>query len=104
MDDFESGLFPPMLLLSNNVDMATDHWLMGYLPEQQLDGLLGHAISEGSVNLRLLLKIQFLANDSFPMQIRDWQSLKPEAFQILSEDLADEVTSKQACNCRYVPA
>ena len=37
-----------MLLLSNNVDVAaTDHWLMGYLPEQQLDGLLGHAISEG---------------------------------------------------------
>ena len=44
-----------MLLLSNNVDMAaTDHWLMGYLPEQQLDGLLGHAISEGKRKFALI--------------------------------------------------
>ena len=86
---------------------AKDHWLMGYLPEQQLDGLLGHAISEGSGNLRLLLKIQFLANVSFPMQIKRLAEfgLKPEAFQILSdEDLDDENNLKAAIRnfTRYV--
>ena len=45
----------PMLLLSNNVDVAaTDRWLMGYLPEQELDGLLGHAISEGKRKFALI--------------------------------------------------
>ena len=38
----------PMLLLSNNALVASKgSWLMGYLPEQQLDLLLGHAIADG---------------------------------------------------------
>ena len=46
---------PPMLLLSNNVDVAgADRWLMGYLPEQQLDGLLGHAVSTGKRRFALI--------------------------------------------------
>ncbi len=45
---------PLMLLLSNNVDVASaDRWLMGYLPEQQLDVLLGHAVSTGKASLCL---------------------------------------------------
>ena len=52
MDSFSNVQKLPMLLLSNNIDVAaTDRWLMGYLPEQQLDGLLGHAINEGNGNL-----------------------------------------------------
>ena len=65
---------------------------MGYLPEQQLDGLLGHAISEGR-------KFALIAQDtvfgqrllSHAKQRLAEFGLKPEAFQILSdEDLADE--------------
>ncbi|MEK9610236.1 MAG: penicillin-binding protein activator [Alphaproteobacteria bacterium] len=38
----------PMLLLSNNALVASSgSWLMGYLPEQQLDLLLGYAIADG---------------------------------------------------------
>ena len=38
----------PMLLLSNNARVASrGSWLMGYLPEQQLDLLLGYAIADG---------------------------------------------------------
>ena len=37
-----------MLLLSNNARVASSgSWLMGYLPEQQLDLLLGYAIADG---------------------------------------------------------
>ena len=37
-----------MLLLSNNALVASSgSWLMGYLPEQQLDLLLGYAIADG---------------------------------------------------------
>ncbi len=38
----------PMLTLSNNIEVANaNQWVIGYLPEQQLDGLLGHAITIG---------------------------------------------------------
>ncbi len=38
----------PMLLLSNNALVASSgSWLMGYMPEQQLDLLLGYAITDG---------------------------------------------------------
>jgi branched-chain amino acid transport system substrate-binding protein len=38
----------PMLLLSNNALVASSgSWLMGYLPEQQLDLLLDYAIADG---------------------------------------------------------
>ena len=45
----------PMLLLSNNTLVAArGSWLMGYLPEQQLDLLLGHAIADGRQNFAIL--------------------------------------------------
>ena len=110
MDDFDSGhSLPPMLLLSNNVDMAaTDHWLMGYLPEQQLDGLLGHAISEGKRKFALIAQDTVFGQRllSHANQRLAEFGLKPEAFQILSdEDLADENNLKAAIRnfTRYVP-
>ena len=110
MDDFDSEhSLPPMLLLSNNVDMAaTDHWLMGYLPEQQLDGLLGHAISEGKRKFALIAQDTVFGQRllSHANQRLAEFGLKPEALQILSdEDLADENNLKAAIRnfTRYVP-
>ena len=110
MDDFDGEhSLPPMLLLSNNVDMAaTDHWLMGYLPEQQLDGLLGHAISEGKRKFALIAQDTVFGQRllSHANQRLAEFGLKPEAFQILSdEDLADENNLKAAIRnfTRYVP-
>ena len=38
----------PMLALSNNVQIATSgSWLLGYVPEQQIDLLLAHALTSG---------------------------------------------------------
>jgi branched-chain amino acid transport system substrate-binding protein len=110
MDDFDSEhSFPPMLLLSNNVDMAaTDHWLMGYLPEQQLDGLLGHAISEGKRKFALIAQDTVFGQRllSHANQRLAEFGLEPEASQILSdEDLADENNLKAAIRnfTRYEP-
>jgi len=45
----------PMLLLSNNAVVASrGNWLMGYLPEQQLDLLLGHAVADGRKNFAII--------------------------------------------------
>tara|TARA_Y100000991_G_scaffold214920_1_gene203837 strand:+ start:470 stop:2128 length:1659 start_codon:yes stop_codon:yes gene_type:complete len=100
---------PPMLLLSNNVDMAaTDYWLMGYLPEQQLDGLLGHAISEGKRKFALIAQDTFFGQRLLAhanRRLADF-GLLPEAVQVLSdEDLADENKLKAAIRnfTRYVP-
>ena len=108
--DFVNGHpHPPMLLLSNNVDMAAiDHWLMGYLPEQQLDGLLGHAISEGKRKFALIAQDtvfgqRLLAHAK--RRLADF-GLQPEALRVLSdEDLADEINLKAAIRnfTRYVP-
>ena len=100
---------PPMLLLSNNVDVAaTDRWLMGYLPEQQLDGLLGHAISEGKRKFALIAQ-----NTVFGQRLLSHANrrladfgLRPEASLVLNdEDLADENNLKVAIQnfTRYKP-
>ena len=110
MDDVVDGKkSPPMLLLSNNVDMAaTDYWLMGYLPEQQLDGLLGHAISEGKRKFALIAQDTFFGQRLLAhanRRLADF-GLQPEAVQVLSdEDLADENNLKAAIRnfTRYVP-
>ncbi len=100
---------PPMLLLSNNVDMAaTDYWLMGYLPEQQLDGLLGHAISEGKRKFALIAQDTFFGQRLLAhanRRLADF-GLQPEAVQVLSdEDLADENNLKAVIRnfTRYTP-
>jgi branched-chain amino acid transport system substrate-binding protein len=100
---------PPMLLLSNNVDVAgNDRWLLGYLPEQQLDGLLGHAVSAGKRRFALIgqnsLFGQRLLNHA-SQRLADF-GLKPEAVRVLSDgELADETNLKNAIRdfTRYVP-
>ena len=49
----------PAISLSNNIQAATPgQWVLGYLPEQQIDHLLGHAIAQtGTGSLFWLLKI-----------------------------------------------
>ncbi len=110
IDDVVKGeKSPPMLLLSNNVDMAaTDYWLMGYLPEQQLDGLLGHAISEGKRKFALIAQetvfgLRLLSHTN--RRLADF-GLQAAAVQVLSdEDLADENNLKAAIRnfVRYAP-
>ena len=100
---------PPMLLLSNNVDVAgNDRWLLGYLPEQQLDGLLGHAVSAGKRRFALigqnsLFGQRLLSHAS--QRLADF-GLKPEAVRVLSDgELADETNLKNAIRdfTRYAP-
>ena len=44
-----------MLLLSNNRAVAApDSWLLGHIPEQQLDGLLGHAVGLGKSKFAII--------------------------------------------------
>ena len=57
----------PALSLSNNQQVARPgRWVMGYLPEQQLDMLLGHAISTGKQRIAILS-----ATDAFGTKLRD---------------------------------
>ena len=101
---------PPMLLLSNNVDVAeANSWLMGYLPEQQLDGLLGHAISKGKRKFALIAQDtifgqRLLAHAN--KRLGDL-GLVPEALRVLSDkDLGDENALKTTIRnfTRYSPA
>ena len=42
----------PAISLSNNVQAATPgQWVLGYLPEQQIDHLLGHAIAQNRTKI-----------------------------------------------------
>ena len=91
---------PPMLLLSNNVDVASaDRWLMGYLPEQQLDGLLGHAVSTGKRRFALIAQDSLFGQRLLmhaSQRLADF-GLTPEAVRVLSDDeLADETNLKNA--------
>ena len=91
---------PPMLLLSNNVDVASaDRWLMGYLPEQQLDGLLGHAVSAGKRRFALIAQDSLFGQRLLThasQRLADF-GLTPEAVRVLSDDeLADETNLKNA--------
>ena len=57
----------PALSLSNNQQVARPgRWVMGYLPEQQLDMLLGHAVSTGKQRIAILS-----ATDAFGTKLRD---------------------------------
>lgn len=89
----------PMLLLSNNRAIAApDSWLMGYLPEQQLDGLLGHAVSSGKTHFGIVAQDaafgqRLLAHAT--SRLRDF-GLTPEAVRVLTDaDLGDEDRLKQ---------
>lgn len=90
----------PMLALSNNTAIAgTGSWLFGYLPEQQVDLLLGHALTAGRSKVGIIA-----ANDSFGQRLARHArkrlgqfGLKPEDFITLSADqLASEDQLKAA--------
>lgn len=57
----------PALSLSNNQQIARPgRWVMGYLPEQQIDMLLGHAIALGKSRIAILS-----GTDAFGAKLRD---------------------------------
>ena len=99
----------PMLLLSNNrAVVAPDSWLLGYLPEQQLDGLLGHAIGLGKSKFAIIAQDaafgqRLLAHAT--SRLNDF-GLKPEAVSILNDaEVNDENSLKNAIRefSRYQP-
>ncbi len=99
----------PMLMLSNNIEVAkTNNWILGYLPEQQLDGLLGHAITIGKRSFAVIAQDnafgrRLLAHAN--QRLADF-GLKAEAEQLLNnEELNDEDSLKNAIRrfSRYVP-
>ncbi|MDC0476694.1 penicillin-binding protein activator [Alphaproteobacteria bacterium] len=100
----------PMLLLSNNrAVVAPDSWLMGYLPEQQLDGLLGHAVDVGKTQFAIIAQDAAFGQRLLTHatnRLRDF-GLKPEVVRVLSNaELADEKRLRQAIRefTRYQPS
>ena len=90
----------PMLALSNNTAIAgTGSWLFGYLPEQQVDLLLGHALTAGRNKVGIIA-----ANDTFGQKLARHArkrlgqlGFEPEDFMTLSADqLASEDDLKAA--------
>ena len=90
----------PMLLLSNNrAVVAPNSWLLGYLPEQQLDALLGHAVGLRKSKFAIIAQ-----NSAFGQRLLthaisrlDDFGLQPKAVRILTESEVNEENSlKQA--------
>ena len=99
----------PMLLLSNNRAVAApDSWLLGYLPEQQIDRLLGHAFGLGKSKFAIIAQDaafgqRLLAHATSRL---DDFGLKPETVRILSDaEVRDENRLKKAIRefSRYQP-
>ena len=90
----------PMLLLSNNrAVVAPNSWLLGYLPEQQLDGLLGHAVGLGKSKFAIIAQDAAFGQRLLTHAISrlDDFGLQPEAVRILTEaEVNDEHSLKQA--------
>ena len=64
----------------------------GHLPEQQLDGLLGHAISEGKRKFALIAQDTVFGQRLLSGKSR-WQSVKARSASVLSdEDLMMRIT------------
>ena len=94
----EAGV--PMLALSNNTQIAADgSWLLGYVPEQQVDLLLGHALTTGRNKVGIIA-----ASDAFGQRIARHARKRLAQFGITPEDfitltppqLADEDELKAA--------
>ena len=100
----------PMLLLSNNrAVVAPDSWLLGYLPEQQLDGLLGHAIGLGKSRFAIIAQDAAFGQRllTHATSRLDDFGLQPEAVRILTDaEVNDENRLKQAIRefSRYQPS
>jgi branched-chain amino acid transport system substrate-binding protein len=89
-----------MLLLSNNrAVVAPNSWLLGYLPEQQLDGLLGHAVGLGKSKFAIIAQDAAFGQRLLTHAISrlDDFGLQPKAVRILTEaEVNDENSLKQA--------
>ncbi|ADE39866.1 penicillin-binding protein activator [Candidatus Puniceispirillum marinum] len=89
----------PMIVFSNNVNVAgPQRWVMGYLPEQQLDSLLGFAVADGRERFAILAEStafgKRLANHA-KTRLQEF-GFKTEEIVILSrDDLADETMLKR---------
>ena len=78
----------PMLALSNNLQIADQaSWLLGYMPEQQIELLLGHALTAGHSKIAILVEDspfgQRLA--AHTAQRLQQLGLTPEVMQTLSK-------------------
>ena len=99
----------PMIVFSNNVNVAgPQRWVMGYLPEQQLDSLLGFAVADGRERFAILAEAtdfgKRLANHA-RNRLQEF-GFKTEEIAILSgDDLADETMLKRKIRnfARYKP-
>jgi len=90
----------PMLALSNNTEIADrGSWLLGYMPEQQVDRLLGHALTAGRNKVGIIA-----ASDDFGQRLARHARKRLAQFGITPEDfitltpaqLADEDSLKAA--------
>jgi branched-chain amino acid transport system substrate-binding protein len=90
----------PVLSLSNNMAAAqTGAWVLGYLPEQQLDNLLAHTIEQNKLRIAILA-----SEDSFGQTLLSHAQtrlgdfgLSAAQITILSQAmLADEASLKEA--------
>jgi len=90
----------PMLALSNNAEIADrGSWLLGYMPEQQVDLLLGHALTSGRNKVGIIA-----ASDAFGQRLARHArkrlaqfGITPEEFVTLTPaQLADEDSLKAA--------
>ena len=90
----------PMLALSNNTEIADrGSWLLGYMPEQQVDLLLGHALTSGRNKVGIIA-----ASDAFGQRLARHATKRLAQFGITPEDfitltpaqLADEDSLKAA--------
>jgi len=88
----------PMLALSNNTEIADrGSWLLGYVPEQQVDLLLGHALTTGRNKVGIIA-----ASDAFGQRLARHARKRLAQFGIAAEDfvtltpaqLADEDSLK----------
>ncbi|WP_438996556.1 penicillin-binding protein activator [Candidatus Puniceispirillum sp.] len=89
----------PMIVFSNNVDVAgPQRWVMGYLPEQQLDSLLGFAVADGRETFAILAESTAFGKRLAAHAKSRLQEFgfKTEEIAILSrDDLADEAMLKR---------
>ena len=90
----------PVLALSNNISSASPgNWVLGYLPEQQIDHLLGYAVSQNKTRVAILA-----SEDAFGQQVLSHATarlsqfgLQPLQTTLLSPAiLSDEDSLKQA--------
>ena len=78
----------PMLALSNNLQIADQaSWLLGYMPEQQIELLLGHALTVGHNKIAILVEESPFGQRLAAHTVQRLQQLglTPEVMQTLTQ-------------------